>query len=354
MIKQNKIYQMIRREILCGVWKPGDQLPTENEYARKFDIARNTLRAGLKKLEDEGFIERIKSKGTFVKLPKVNQEEKNISLLVPCCEYFQYIGLHFMKLMFELIAEAAAVGWRVTPVIYSRTNNPKDIWWENLSHFNEDSRIVVDRKWFSPYFETLTGIGSFVAFVNNDSLVRDETEQFTSQWMNFIEEDRTAARKAFRFLRDSGCRKIAISMADCESPGNSLIWEYRELVRFAHMEENIISLAGKAANVGDRVRNAYAQKKFDGLIIHCNELELSRSGDFRKYFGLPDDLPVVAIPNKTENIYQAEKIPVIEYRIRELAHDIVKHLIGGQRIPGKQFYAPKLTVCGREVVLPDD
>lgn len=354
MMKQNKIYQMLRQEILTGVWKPGEKLPTETEYARRFNIARNTLRAGLKKLEDEGFIERIKSKGTFVKLPKVSQEEKNISLLVPCCEYLQYIGIHDTKIMFELIAEAAAVGWRVTPVVFSRTNDPKDIWWENLSHFNQDSRIVVNRKWFAPYFEKLAGIGAFVAFISNDSSHEDRTSRFTSKWMNFIEEDKVAARKAFRFLKEAGCRKIALAMPETGEPDNSLCREYRELARSAHMEETVIDLAYGDDDPDGAVRSAYKREKFDGLIFHCNELKLSRNRDFRAGFGLPEDFPMVAIPNKMETVYPAENIPVIEYRIRELAHDIVQHLTGGQRIPGRKSYAPKLTLCGREIVLPED
>ena len=120
------------------------------------------------------------------------------------------------------------------------------------------------------------------------------------------------------------------------------------------MEENVVYLAYGDEDAENKVRNAYAREKFDGLIVHCNELKLSRNRDFRACFGLPDDFPMVAIPNKMEAVYSAEKIPVIEYRIRELAHDIVKHLTGGLRIPGRQFYPPKLTLCGREIVLPED
>ena len=352
MIKQNKIYQIIRQEILTGVWKPGEKLPTETEYAEKFSIARNTLRAGLKKLEDEGYIDRIKSKGTFVKLPKVSQEEKNISLLVPCCEYLQCIDIHYMKLMFELIAEAAVVGWRITPVVYSRTNDPNDIWWDNLSHFNEDSRIVVNRKWFAPYFETLAGIGAFVAFVNNDANNEDETTKYTSKWMNFIEEDRVAARKAFRFLQEAGCRRIALAMPRCETIDNSFRWEYSELARKAEMKETVIDLTHGLAE--EKVRNAYTCWKFDGLILHCNELQLTHNRDIRSCLGLGKDFPLVAIPTKVESIFKTENIPIIEYRINALAHDIVKHLTGHQRIVAQNSYSPMLTLGGREIFVEDE
>lgn len=348
MIKQNKIYQVIRQEILRGVWKPGEKLPTETEYAQKFHIARNTLRAGLKKLEDEGFIERYKSKGTFVRLPKVSQEEKNISLLVPCCEYFRYCGIHFTKILFELIAEAAVAGWRVTPVIFSRTNDPNDIWWENLAHFNQDSRIVVDRLWYAPYFEKLAGIGASVAFINNDTTREDETLPYTSQWMNFIEEDKAAAEKAFRYLRACGCRRIALAMTSFNGPDNCVLQKYRELLEESGLPECSIPLTRDQDN-GKVVREVFRKKHFDGLIVHCDERGMPGRCGFRSWLGLPEDFPVVAIPFMFGSIYPPENIPVIEYRINALAHDIVEKLTGGQRIPCRLTYEPKLTLHGREI-----
>ena len=38
-----------------------------------------------------------------------------------------------------------------------------------MAHFNPNSRIVINRKWFANYFPNLAGVGASVAFINNDS-----------------------------------------------------------------------------------------------------------------------------------------------------------------------------------------
>jgi GntR family transcriptional regulator len=53
--------------------KPGDMIPTEAEFSQMFDISRTTIRQALSELVMEGYLYRIKSKGTFVAQPKVRQ-----------------------------------------------------------------------------------------------------------------------------------------------------------------------------------------------------------------------------------------------------------------------------------------
>ena len=348
-MKQNQIYDTIRNEIISGVWNSGDKLPTEIEYSEKFSVARNTLRCAFKMLEDEGFIERVKSKGTFVKLPRVNPEEKNISLLVPCYEYLCCIPINFMNLMFELIAEAAKVGWRVTPVIFSKTNDPKDIWYENMSHFNSNSKIVINRKWFANYFPNLVSIGASVAYIHHDSEHDDGNGKYTSQWMNFIEEDKTAARKAVGYLHSQGCRKIAIAMPNTGSIENSLCREFCKYSASLNLQSVVIEI--NTHDSLEELRNSYKEEQFDGLIVHCNETNCPRNHSLRSWFGVGEDFPIAAVPMRIDSVYAAENIPVIEYRIKEMAEDIVSRLIGGQCIPGTISYAPRLMLKGTEIIV---
>ena len=66
------LYKEVEREIMqClagGEWKPGDQLPTEPELARRFGVAVFTIRAGIQKLVESGVLLRRQGKGTFVTL----------------------------------------------------------------------------------------------------------------------------------------------------------------------------------------------------------------------------------------------------------------------------------------------
>lgn len=64
--KNEQIYLKLRSEILSGKLADGCRLPPEEQLARELNIGRVTLRAALKRLEDESFIRRVRGQGTFV------------------------------------------------------------------------------------------------------------------------------------------------------------------------------------------------------------------------------------------------------------------------------------------------
>ncbi|GAB4353072.1 MAG: GntR family transcriptional regulator [Kiloniellaceae bacterium] len=61
-----QVASTIRRRIETGIWAPGGQIPTLDELAAEFSMARVTLRQALALLEDEGLIRRHQGRGTFV------------------------------------------------------------------------------------------------------------------------------------------------------------------------------------------------------------------------------------------------------------------------------------------------
>jgi GntR family transcriptional regulator, arabinose operon transcriptional repressor len=64
--KYEQLRQLFIEEILAGRLKPGDMLPTEQQLAASYAIARSTVRQALAELERDGLIQRIQGKGTFI------------------------------------------------------------------------------------------------------------------------------------------------------------------------------------------------------------------------------------------------------------------------------------------------
>lgn len=64
------LYKQVEQRILqClaeGEWRPGDQLPTENQLAERFGVAVFTIRAGIGELVASNILVRKQGKGTFV------------------------------------------------------------------------------------------------------------------------------------------------------------------------------------------------------------------------------------------------------------------------------------------------
>ena len=69
-VRRNKLYERIvqqfEMQILGGVLRPGDRLPTEGELGKRFEVSRTTIREAVSVLRDKGMVEIHPRRGTFV------------------------------------------------------------------------------------------------------------------------------------------------------------------------------------------------------------------------------------------------------------------------------------------------
>lgn len=63
------VYNKLRSQIFSGKFRPGDMLPSENQLCGEFSASRETVRKGLKALEQEGLIFSRPKVGYFVSSP---------------------------------------------------------------------------------------------------------------------------------------------------------------------------------------------------------------------------------------------------------------------------------------------
>jgi GntR family transcriptional regulator len=68
-------------EIEAQRWKPGDQLPTEQELCTLFGVSRTVVRQALQGLDFEGLVVRERGRGTFVAEPKISSTSLVHSLM---------------------------------------------------------------------------------------------------------------------------------------------------------------------------------------------------------------------------------------------------------------------------------
>ncbi len=81
--KNRIIYNDLFKKIQNGVYKKGDQLPTEFMLVEEYGISRPTVAKALNDLQEEGLIERKVGAGTFVKNVPEGDEDRYLALLVP-------------------------------------------------------------------------------------------------------------------------------------------------------------------------------------------------------------------------------------------------------------------------------
>lgn len=70
-----QIIDFIQKEILAGLLKPGDKIPSENDFAKTMKISRMTARSALDELVTTGMLTRIPGKGTFVTPAEQRQKD---------------------------------------------------------------------------------------------------------------------------------------------------------------------------------------------------------------------------------------------------------------------------------------
>lgn len=69
-----QLKEAILSEIKGGAYPVDSIIPTENELSAQFEISRTTVRQAITELVQEGWLYRVKSKGTFICRPKISQD----------------------------------------------------------------------------------------------------------------------------------------------------------------------------------------------------------------------------------------------------------------------------------------
>jgi DNA-binding GntR family transcriptional regulator len=63
-----KLYEILRKQIVEGVFKEGDLLPSENDLCNQYNLTRPTIRHALDALLNAGMIRKHKGKGSIVNI----------------------------------------------------------------------------------------------------------------------------------------------------------------------------------------------------------------------------------------------------------------------------------------------
>ena len=64
---RSQVYMQLKTQLMEGVWKAGEKLPSENELCATFGVSRVTVRAAIQQLEILGLVETQHGGGNFVR-----------------------------------------------------------------------------------------------------------------------------------------------------------------------------------------------------------------------------------------------------------------------------------------------
>ena len=69
----------IKRAIDNQEWKENQKIPGENQFCKLYDLSRTTVRLALEILEKDGYIYKLRGKGSYVSTPKIYQNRSSFS-----------------------------------------------------------------------------------------------------------------------------------------------------------------------------------------------------------------------------------------------------------------------------------
>lgn len=74
-----QLKELLRKNILAGIWKSGEKIPTEKQLSENFGVSIAVVRQAVSLLVEEGFLIKRQGKGTFVVDARVRQGPRKLT-----------------------------------------------------------------------------------------------------------------------------------------------------------------------------------------------------------------------------------------------------------------------------------
>ena len=115
-----QLMQQLKEQIESGRLGPGDPVPTEVELMEQYDVSRATVRQSILHLVNEGYVRRIKAKGTFVNTRP--EKPKFIGTLKGFAQEMRQKGIPFSTEVLESLVIPSPL--KVSEKLHMATGSP--------------------------------------------------------------------------------------------------------------------------------------------------------------------------------------------------------------------------------------
>jgi GntR family transcriptional regulator/GntR family frlABCD operon transcriptional regulator len=139
-LKYKEVLVYLKEQIQRGKYNIGDYLPSENELCIQFNITRTTARKALEELQKEGFIVKIRGKGS-----RVAERRKSLGLL-SVKGFSEAVGENVHT---EFLQSPIKTTWsdEIQHPLREADKNGKCFFFERL-RFVGDSPVMIGKNWF--------------------------------------------------------------------------------------------------------------------------------------------------------------------------------------------------------------
>ncbi|EJO5346655.1 trehalose operon repressor [Clostridium botulinum] len=208
--KYLNIYNDISNKIENNKIQPGEKLPSENEMMKEYNVSRDTIRKALNLLESNGYIQKVKGKGSFV--IDINKFDFPISGLTSFKELSTKMGVPSNTIVKELQL-AKPDNFLIKQLNLSKH---QDVWKVIRVREINDKKIILDKDFFNKkYVPLLTKdicensiyeyleneLGLKISFARKEITMQQATEEDKS-YLDFESYNMIVVVKNYVYLDD--------------------------------------------------------------------------------------------------------------------------------------------------------
>lgn len=291
--KYEPLAEELISKIVSGKYKPGQKIVSENSLAQKYNMSRETVRLALNIVEQEGYIERRKGSGTFVRqfLPR---ESKRIAVVTT------YLDSYIFPKIIQGIGNTLSKNGYSMELYF--TNNQSSREREVLSSLiqKDDIAGIIMEPVKSAYtcqnidcYEKIMEQGVRLLFIN--TYYRELNVPHVS-----INDEETA-KKATQYLIDKGHTKIGALLKVDDGQGQLRHEGFRNALLENHLEipeEKVIWYDAKDLEAFDKQYGRIISRFEDCTAVFCYNDEVATAlilAAKENKMSIPDRLSVISI-----------------------------------------------------------
>ena len=325
-------------KISTGEYQCGFRVASEPELSRKFNLSRNTTRQALQELELEGYVYRIRGKGTFVK-DNTPRKSHKIALLIYDTVYMTYpVTAELIRGIDEVLC---ANDYALDILAGKRTLHS-----EQISKLTETYAgfLLGAYQIDETILNELLSSGLPVLFVKNylehykDHAVRIDFEK--------------AGFLAAEHLINNGCRNLGMVYAGDEI---NISLDFANGVRKAALEygcrlkqSNQQICAYTDSLTAGVLAEQFIAAEVDGIVCSADEFALSLMQEFKnRNIAIPDDMKLTGCNNILQSQISDPELTTLEiptYKLGTLAAENLLSAVNGKDLKKISVIDPKLIV----------
>lgn len=209
--KYLKIYNVIVNKIESREYEPNDKLPSEKELMDEYNVSRDTVRKSLNMLEQNGYIQKSKGKGSFVL--DINKFNFPVSGVVSFKELSNKLGGKIETNVEEL----ECINPNKSILMGLELNNDDKVWKVIRSRSFEGEKVILDKDYIAEkfvqnineeickdslysYFEDILGLK--IAYAKKEITVQNATEE-DKRYLDMKGFEMIVVVKSYTYLDDT-------------------------------------------------------------------------------------------------------------------------------------------------------